>query len=320
MSRVPLELIHGYLDLTLNQDEMIQLETWIKTSPENTKEFIELILIHEQLRSEYLVMDHNIFQNNTEVNPKLKQQLSRRILTLVTAASVVFVIGIMSWQFSGPSALAANIELQRIIQANGSLLDKSYHVKIEQSSQKTRSRDLKGTRYQPDIDGAILHIRGSNQYVLIRQLTDGSEFITGSNGENAWSVPPIGQVRVSQDLRRFRGALPGEKFDIPFINIRENLYQLLKIYHLSISEKKLDSDIRQIHAYRKANVSGGPKEVTIWYHEDTGLIQSMFLGRLPQARGGPRSILIELIGTDNLGPEFFDHNAHHDISRVVIEE
>lgn len=319
MSKVPLELIHGYLDLTLNQDEMIQLETWIKTSPENTKQFVEMILLHERLRSEFLALDQNVFQNIREVRPKLNRQFSRRILTLITAASVVLVIGIMSWQFSGPTALAANIELQRIIQANGTLQDRSYRVKIEESH-KIRSRDVTGPRYQPDIDGAILHIRGSNQYVLKRQLTDGSEFITGSNGENAWSVPPLGQVRVSQDLKRFRGALPGEKFDIPFINIRENLAQLLNTYNLSISEKEIDADLRQIKAYRKAIVSGGPKEVTIWYHEDTGLIQSMLLGRLPQARGGPRSILIELIGTDDLGPEFFNHDAHHDSSRVVIEE
>lgn len=320
MSRVPLELIHGYLDLTLNQDEMIQLETWIKTSPENTKQFVEMILIHERLRSEFLAMDQNVFQNMSEVHPKLKRQLSRRILTLVTAASVVFVLGIISWQFSGPSALAANIELQRIIQANGTLQDRSYRVKIEESSHKTRSRDVPGARYQPDIDGAILHIRGSNQYVLIRHLTDGSEFITGSNGVTAWSVPPHGQIRVSQDLKRFRGALPGEKLDIPFINIRENLAQLLNTYNLSISEKKINTDLRKIEAFRKAIVSGGPKEVTIWYHEDTGLIKSMLLERLPQARGGPRSIMIELIGTGELGPEFFNHDAHHDSSRVVIEE
>lgn len=320
MSKVPLELIHGYLDLTLNQDEMIQLETWIKTSPENTKQFVEMILLHERLRSEFLALDQNVFQNIREVRPKLNRQFSRRILTLITAASVVLVIGIMSWQFSGPTALAANIELQRIIQANGTFQDRSYRVKIEESSHKIRSRDVTGPRYQPDIDGAILHIRGSNQYVLIRPLTDGSEFITGSNGENAWSVPPLGQVRVSQDLKRFWGALPGEKFDIPFINIRENLAQLLNTYNLSISEKEIDADLRQIKAYRKAIVSGGPKEVTIWYHEDTGLIQSMLLGRLPQASGGPRSILIELIGTDDLGPEFFNHDAHHDSSRVVIEE
>jgi hypothetical protein len=42
--------------------------------------------------------------------------------------------------------------------------------------------------------------------------------------------------------------------------------------------------------------------------------------RLPQARGGPRSILMDLISTEDLGPDFFNHNSHHDNTREVIEE
>lgn len=320
MNRSPLELIHGYLDLSLNQEEMTELETWIKASPENTNQFIAAILLHDRLHSAFLATDPDVFQTNVEIHQKLKRCLSRRMLTLVSAASIALLIGIMGWRFSGSTVLAANIELQRIIQANHLFQDRTYRISILESGKNNVINQFSGVKSQPDFETAKLYIRGSDQYVLQRQLTDGTEYFTGTNGKLAWSVPPLGRVRVSQDLKRFRGLLPGEKFDIPFINIHENLDQLLKVYELSISEEVTNSNMRRLHAYRKANIEGGPKEVTIWYYKKTGLIQSIVLDRLPQARGGPRSILIDLIGTDALGPEFFDHKAHHDRSRVVSEE
>jgi hypothetical protein len=46
----------------------------------------------------------------------------------------------------------------------------------------------------------------------------------------------------------------------------------------------------------------------------------MLLDRLPQARGGPRSVLLERIDEADRGPDFFDHPAHHEPTREVLEE
>ncbi|MFM1801342.1 MAG: hypothetical protein RJA81_694, partial [Planctomycetota bacterium] len=222
--------------------------------------------------------------------------------------------------FSGSSTYAASSELQRIIRAGYDSKDRTYLLTTPDSKLKTRPRSTIASEKQPSVDGALLYVRGSDQYVFIRHDAGGSEFITGCDGKLAWSVPPRGRVRLSNDMNRFRGAVPGQQHDIPFIDIRENLNQLLNSYELSISDEDLNSECRQIIAVRKTSVSGGPKEVTIRYHATSGLIQTMKFERLPQARGGPRSILMDLISTEDLGPDFFNHNSHHDNTREVIEE
>ncbi len=45
-----------------------------------------------------------------------------------------------------------------------------------------------------------------------------------------------GPVHVSTDLNRFRGGLPGQQQDIPFINIHDHLSQLRSGYEVELSK------------------------------------------------------------------------------------
>ena len=334
MSASATDLIHGYLDETLTAEQQVELANWIKESPEHAEQFAEAVLLHDRLRAEMLAGAVLVTRSVSEGSPSTEQVdpsltrrvtmtgagLRRRVIALSTALCLTLVLGLIFWQSVSSPALAASDELQRIIQASEAALDCTYVVTAldENVDLESLASTVRGAK--PSVDGALLHVRGPNQYVLVRYFADGTEFITGSDGTTAWSVPPRGRVRVSSDATRFRGAVPGQQHAIPFIDMRNSLRQLQESYELDLSPGTTPEGWRRMNATRRATATGGPKQVTLWYDVQSGTIHRMLMERLPQARGGPRNVLLELTDERDLGPAYFEHTSHHDTNREVIEE
>ncbi len=336
MSASATDLIHGYLDETLTAEQQVELANWIKASPEHARQFSETVLLHDRLRAEMLAGEELLVtpsvsegqHGGAASNPSLTRRVAsgdtsrarRTVLALSTALCLTLVVGLIFWQSVSSPVLAASDELQRIIQASEAALDRTYVVMAldENVGSEALPSTVRGAK--PSVDGALLHVRGPNQYVLVRYFADGTEFITGSDGTTAWSVPPRGRVRVSSDATRFRGAVPGQQQAIHFIDMRNSLNQLQESYELELSPEMTPEGWRRMNATRKTTANGGPKQVTLWYDVQSGTIHRMLLERLPQARGGPRNVLLELTDERNLGPAYFEHTSHHDINREVIEE
>ena len=237
-----------------------------------------------------------------------------------SAVCLLFVAVIVSWRASTTSAVAASVALERIIQACERVEDRTYLITALEDGASSRFEEGRNPGAKPTVDGALLHVRGGEQYVLERFYADGTRFVTGSDSATAWAVPPRGRVRVSQDLNRFRGIVPGQQHAIPFVDLTTSLRQLRDAYDLEDTASAVARDWRQIIATRKPSARGGPKRVTIQYAIETGLIHAMVLERLPQARGGPRSVELTLVDSSDLGAGFFGHAAHHEPSRDVVEE
>jgi len=121
---------------------------------------------------------------------------------------------------------AAAASLERIIAVAQKNSDRTYAIRvIDEYSVSTPKSEKQG-----NIDGAILHVRGPDKYVLIRELKDGRQRLTGCDGTESWAMREDGPVNVSSDLNRFRGGLPGEQQDLPFINLQSQLIQLKEKY------------------------------------------------------------------------------------------
>lgn len=326
------DLMHGYLDDTLSIDQQQQLARWLKSDPQHARQFAERVLLHDRLRAEMIWEDVDSNQRHRNVAaPQRSRFWPQPLITFATAISVVFLLGAIVWQMVNSPALAANVELQRMIRASEQLRDRTYAVTAlsaetagaETANAETIGADAarlpRGGR-KPSVDGARLYVRGPNQYVLVRYFSDGSEFVTGSNGVHAWAVPPRGRVRVSADPERFRGAVPGQQHAIPFVDLRDNLRRLQDAYELTVLSESSVEGWRRLDATRRESSSGGPKQVTIWYDAETGLVHRMLLERLPQARGGPATVQLQLIEQRDLGTAFFEHSAHHSGEREVIED
>ena len=313
------DLINGYLDETLSLEQHLALESWIRDNPEHAKQFIEATLLHDQLRSQMLAVQ---VMSELESRPGPISRGSADFSSRVAVAiAFVAMLGLIFWigrQSELTPALSASEELQRVIRSSEETVDRTYVITA--IATEGLPDVIPNRAAIPSINGAMLHVRGHDQYVLIRFDDQGTRFITGSNGETAWSVPPRGRVRISRDPSRFRGVVPGQQHAIPFIEMRGSLKQLEQSYDLALVSISEDESLRCMVATRKENTLGGPKRVTLWYDDTSGAIHRMLMERLPQARGGPRSVLLELIEQSDLGPDFFDHTSHHDTSRTVIEE
>lgn len=320
MMRKEHELINGYLDETLTEEQIADLSQWIKSDPQHARQFAKQLLLHDQLRSLWIVAENHDLERELvelQANQFEPQKTSRSIGLAVTLAALL-VVGLAGWLVISPSASAASRELQRMIAASQLPQDRAFHITALDDTTPSTSPATARDIHQPPVDDATLYLRGANHYVLIRHFTDGSRFITGSDGKTAWSIPPTGRVRVSADPFRFRGAVPGQRYAIPFIDLYDNLQKLQHAFDLKLVAEPDIIGSKRLEATRKPTASGGPGRVTIWFDPSTGTIEKMLLQRLPRARGGPRSVLLERLPAPQLAANYFTHAHHHEPEREVL--
>ena len=169
-----------------------------------------------------------------------------------------------------------------------------------------------------------MYVRGANQYVLTVLLPTGLKRTSGCDGQQSWAFREDGPVQVSADLSRFRGGLPGQQQDIPFINIHSHLTQLRDGYDVQLSDQgdhaSDGSVVSQLIGVRKSRDVRGPKQIQIWFDSRSGTVHKMLLDGLPRGRGGPKSLALELIDESELAPRFFSHKSHHEPGRRVRDE
>lgn len=179
-----------------------------------------------------------------------------------------------------------------------------------------------GVHPRPPLNGAILHVRGGRQFVLIRATPDGHSFVTGCNGQVSWSVRPDGPVEVSTDLRRFSRGVPGTHHSVPMLNIQDGLEGLQSDYDIQISpvEKPVEGSgvaLKLLTATRRDPTHMGPARVEITYEDRSGMIQRMQFVEMPQSHQAPITMLLTFVEARNLAPKFFDHESHHEPERRI---
>ncbi len=97
MEREASELIHGYFDQTLSDDQAARLSIWIKESPENAKAFARVAMLHDRLQLE-------IAADSTELRRPAAESSSvgthRRTWLAVAALAACFlgIVGFAAWR------------------------------------------------------------------------------------------------------------------------------------------------------------------------------------------------------------------------------
>ena len=356
MTRESQRLIDGYLDQTLSPDECAELNRWLKEATANAHQFAQASLLHDRLRGELLALDidrrnglhalkdsvddridhfqslpRSAYERRATDDPPPSQR-RHRFQASVTLTSVVLtasVLMVVLWKgFGETPAAAAAVELNRLIMANTQSADRTYHITVEEVAlpqprgERPEFPD-RGRPPKPPMDGAVLHVRGGRQFVLLRKTVDSQPFVTGSNGQTSWAVRPDGPVRTSSDLTRFNRDLPGHEHSMPLNNIHDGLERLRDSYDVQLlpvesaeDEPNADAEPSRLLVATKKSGFRGPKRVEITYSVRNGLIQQMRFVEMPY---GPERLTLRmtLLEERNLGAQFFNHESHHDPDRSV---
>lgn len=164
------------------------------------------------------------------------------------------------------------------------------------------------------VDGALLFIRGSDRFVLVRRFGDGTAFVTGSDGTIGWAVPPRGRVHLSRDPRRFRRGMPGEREEVPFVDVRSGLDGLRRGYDLALTTAAEGRE--RLAAVRRKGRRRGPERVDVSF-DTNGVATHILIEGLAVEDGMARSVRLDLHAQDELDSHFFSHEAHHAPDRDV---
>lgn len=323
----PQELIAGYLDETLSPEEHAEFARWLEASPDNRKQFADSVLLHDRLRGELLAtaeMTRTLPPISTRhaVAARHHRRIAAAISVALVAAIAVFVL---LKQVGDTPAAAAVVELNRLIATSAASTDRTYRIAVEEAALEVQhaQRPEAGRPPKPSMDGAILHVRQGNQFVLIRWTDEGLPFVTGSNGQTSWAVRPEGPVRVSSDVTRFNRDLPGHEHSMPLINIEEGLEHVRVAYDIQLLPVEIpdedahagDAPQRLLVAVKKRGQRGA-RRIEITYVVATGQIRELRFVEMPY---GPDrlTLTLSLMEQRDLGREFFDHTAHHDLARPI---
>jgi hypothetical protein len=302
-------LLDGYLDDQLSSDELERLNALLKEHPEHAQQAARVFLLHDRLHAEVRAesqtgepVDHAIVATGSYTH-------RRRWVAPALAAVVAFLfVGLLLWQGdTTSSASAAVIALDRMIEAAGEPVDRVYRILVTDPGPDGAEPPVPsgGQGRKPGIEGATLYVRGSDQFVLIRRFGDGTEFITGSDGEIGWAAAPKG---------------PGEHEELPFIDLEAGFSALRRGYDLELKDLPLPEDAskaeRELIATKRSADRPGPERVQIAF-DSAGVARRIDISGLKNSELRARGVALELIEQRDLGPDFFKHETHHDLSRAT---
>lgn len=309
--------VHAHFDGALDDDGAARLSARIASDPEAAAAFARLAFLHDALEREFSVASEEARCDAARVRrvTAIRRTIGR---SAALVASLALVAGLAWVALLSSRAASASEIVARLVAASRSG-DRTYLLREASDAGRAAgaAAPRRGKRPAPPVDGAILFVRAPDSHVLLRRGPAGGDVASGSDGTRAWIVPDEGPVRVSRDPRRFAGTVPGLPTGVVFADPADGLGDLGSQYELQVS---VAGETGRISGTRRPDARGGPKRIEIAYDVATSRILSMRLDQLPQARGGPRSVVFELIDDGPLPSDFFAHQSHHDPSRPVIED
>jgi hypothetical protein len=343
MNPSDLDLIHRYLDGQITEAQMLELEQSLAGSIELRQEFVRISILDEKL-SQQLSKTALCDPTPTPTQSPTPSQAEIRLPAAPSAATPSAATPSAAASWSSIMAILASLALLLIALLIGSirnqlsasqelqkmrkslaLSDRLYRVDVEQAvlpNKKQIEQHDERRPPKPSLEGAKLYVRGTDEFVLMRFLQDGTPFVTGSDGQVGWAIAPNGPVRVSQDKQRFNRDLPGHEHSIPLSNLSQGLTQIQKAYHVQIipsSPGDAGDEQDAVLVATKKRGQRGPSRIEIQYASNSGRIAQMRFIEMPY---GPERLTVRLTLIDELTlPEsFFHHSDHHSSNQQVVSD
>lgn len=191
--------------------------------------------------------------------------------------------------------------------------DREYRI-IAELSRPSRAR----------IESTIF-VRGEGRFV-IRHPSPLGELWLGSDGRHCWLAPSAGPVWVGHDAAELDRWIRERELPLPFLQITQILDQLKDRYQLSFTRGQRIPDGPPgewdfVRGTRRGLMPFKPATISLWANPSSGLAQRLIL---EWDRPGPFPPLLErmqfdLVADRPLDDHWYEHSAHHDSKRVVVE-
>lgn len=341
MSETSQARIWSYLDGQLSPSAQVQFEDWLRESSEHRLEFARAAMLHDRLRGvlggeqegDRLAQSAPLSMSNPLA---VRRTIIRRMTQWAASIAIVaaaIVLGFTLWQGGAGGELRASVvDLQRITDWSRRLDSRSFRLRVledrpqPEKGRRAREKSESATPPPPKrpLDGALLHARGDDQFVLEQNVPGEGVFLTGSDGEIGWSVSPQGAVRTSKDLNRFNRDIPGHEHQLPLNSLFASLERIEAAYRIQLfpadaAEGALSSGAKSLLVATKKRGQRGPERIEVTYESGSGRILGMRLIEMPY---GPRRLDLELKleAEGTLTTEFFDFNSHFDGKRPIVSE
>lgn len=326
--------IWQYFDRQLTQEEVEDLDRRLAEDPAQRELFVQCALLHQRLGEHW--SDESVRSSSEEFRMRAEPARAHgpqglRRIGLAMAASLALLA--VLWLAVGSRPATASAELQRVIAQQKVFGDRTYRIAVEESFPIPSKQLEEAWRPpKPSMDGAILHVRGTDRFVLIRTTDAGLPFLTGCDGSKSWVVKPDGPIRISADPSRFSRDLPGHEYAMPFIQIESTLKQLQEAFR--IESLPVESDDGEPDGTGAGGAEGrvsrllvavkkpgrrGPKRVEVTYDAASGELMQVRFVDLPY---GPNRLTLRMTRLEQLElPEnFFEHRHHHAADRRIEAE
>jgi hypothetical protein len=325
------ELIQKYLDGEISKQELRSLQDLLESDKGSLDCFIENAYLHDRLRGQFQAQSAiRIVDAPCSTTPQpatFRFPISRRRILTGAAIAATALFAFALWKTGNSNALAGVSELRRVIAASSPQSIRVYSIDVEPISEslpsKRRRIDSDDKKpIKPPLDQAMLYIRGTQEFVLMRKTRRGEDFITGCDGQSSWAISPDGPVRVSDDLARFNRDVPGHEFSMPLCNLSDALEQLQSVSEIALlpveyaDADQENREPRRLLVATKKRGQRGPRRVEITYFAESGVIEHVRFVDMPY---GPERITVRLSLTQTpaLPDDFFTHHAHHATDREI---
>ena len=315
-------LIEAHLDGTLDAADEAFLGRLVAESAAVAGRLARAVLVHDRL-IDLLRRDPAASRSEgASPSPSPSPRRSRPWrLALPLGMAAALAVGSLVLLRPAPAnaSASASAALERLVRASAAASDRQYVIRVVDHGPggvpEPVPADVEGQK--PGIDGARLFVRGADRFVFVRTYADGTAFVNGCDGTIGWSVPPTGHVHLSDDPRRFRRGIPGERDDLPFLSLADGLAGFRRGYALSLGSPDADGRLR-LDAVRTDRRHRGPARATIHFRaDDDAGPERIELAGLSGDGPGPDGVVLELVDRAELPADFFDHARHHAASRPV---
>lgn len=234
----------------------------------------------------------------------------------LAAAMVLIGVGIFSL-INGPAPAQAS--LNDILDALGRPGDRTYRIQMEDlpaPPPRGSPDDPKPEMApRPRLNNATLYLRGSQQYLLVRDDPKGGSTFDGYDGRQSWRIRAGVLAETKEGLGAGGIPMPPIMADVPFSDLHRTLQQIRVDYTVEQFDQAPPPSggevLRHVRVRRNSREVKGPETIEIWADSKTAMPKRIVFDRAKlQGSRQPSRLTFDLVNESQMPVDWFAPEAH----------